>query len=76
MRSFLNFAVVAAMAVVLTGTAEAAKRRAPASKPAASTSSSNGARAASAFDADPSRASGNYPDWARRAFASRGGPGR
>jgi hypothetical protein len=75
MRIILTVAALAAALATAIPSAEAAKRR-TASPKSSSTAVANGGASASAFDADPSSANGRYPDWARRAFASKGGPGK
>ena len=75
MRTALALTAVVLAASATMATAEAAKRRVSSFETTSASTSNDSnrpARSASAYDADPSRRNGNYPDWALLAFAGRG----
>jgi hypothetical protein len=75
MRALLGLTALALAATTTIATAETAKRRVASyqtTSASSNTDASRTIRSTSAYDADPSRRNGNYPDWALLAFAGRG----
>jgi len=68
MRIIFSLAAIAVLASATLASAQTAKRK-------TSPAQNQGASSSTAY-ADPANAFGNYPDWARRAFAARGGQSR
>jgi hypothetical protein len=77
MYKLFGLMAVALVAGSAVTTAEAAQRRASSLQTtSASGSTTSGFRQTLPYNPDPSRSTGNYPDWARRALIGRGTGGR
>jgi hypothetical protein len=79
MRFLMSVGAMVLVVIASAGAAEAAKRQMGRLQTNSATVNGNTPatfRQTLPYNPDPSRSTGNYPDWARRAFIGRGSGGR